>query len=77
MRLKKTNNENSLWLFLKRAWDPHKKQIIFKNKIEIDVPKKKFLGGAHDFCFTNMKIVLQKCIPKKLIWILIKFTICG
>jgi hypothetical protein len=43
-----------------------KKQIIFKNKIETDVSNKKFFGGAHEFYFTNMKTVLQKCVPNKL-----------
>ena len=42
-----------------------KKQIVFKNKIETDVPNKKKFGRTHEFCFTNMKIVLQKCIPNK------------
>jgi hypothetical protein len=35
-----------------------KKQIIFKNKIETNVSNKIFFGGTHEFCFTNMKIVL-------------------
>jgi hypothetical protein len=43
----------------------HKKKIyiyiyiyIFKNKIETNVPNKFFFYGGHEFCFTNMKIVL-------------------
>ena len=43
-----------------------KKQIVFKNKIEIDVPNINFFGGACEFCFINMKTVLQKCVPNKL-----------
>ena len=34
---------------------------IFKNKIETNVPNINVFGGVHKFCFTNMKIVLQKC----------------
>ena len=44
-----------------------KKQIIFKNKIKTDVPNTNFFGGAHELCFTNMKIVLQKCVPNNLL----------
>ena len=36
----------------------HEKKIIFKNKIETDVPNKKKIGGVHKFCFTNIKTVL-------------------
>ena len=35
-----------------------KKQINFKNKIETNVPNRNFFGGAHQFCFTNMKTIL-------------------
>ena len=44
-----------------------KKKIVFKNKTETGVANKIFFGGAHEFCFTNMKTVLQKYIPNKLI----------
>ena len=43
------------------------KKIVFKSKTETSVPNKKNFGGAHKFCFTNMKIVLQKCVPNKLL----------
>ena len=49
---------------LKKGMGPTKK-IAFKNKIETDVPNKKKFGGAHEFCFTNMKTVLQKYVPNK------------
>ena len=49
---------------LKKGMGPTKK-IVFKNKIETDVPNKKKFGGAHEFCFTNMKTVLQKYAPNK------------
>ena len=54
---------------LKKGMRPtkKKKQIIFKNKIETNVPNKKNLGRTHKFCFTNMKTDLQKCVPNKLI----------
>ncbi len=44
---------------LKKGMDPLKiiKQIIFKNKIETDVPNKFFFRGTHEFCFTNMKTI--------------------
>ena len=48
-----------------RTHEKKKKKIIFKNKIETDVPNRKFFNRAHEFCFTNMKIVLQKSIPNK------------
>ncbi len=35
-----------------------KKQIVFKNKIETDVPNINFFGEACEFCFTNREIVL-------------------
>ena len=35
-----------------------KKQIVFKNKIETDVPNIKFFGKARKFCFTNRETVL-------------------
>jgi hypothetical protein len=44
-----------------------KKQIVFKNKTETSVPNKIFLGGTRKFCFINMKIILQKCVPNKLL----------
>ena len=44
-----------------------KKIFVFKNKIETGVPNKTFFGGACEFCFTNIKTVLQKYIPNKLI----------
>ena len=47
------------------AWDPQKKKKNFKNKIETDVPNRKFFNGAHEFCFIYMKTVLQKCILNK------------
>ena len=50
---------------LKKGMGPMKKKIIFKIKIETDVPNKNFFGGAHEFCFTNRKTVLQKCVPNK------------
>ena len=43
-----------------------KKQIVFKNKTETGVPNINFFGGACEFCFINMKTVLQKCVPNKL-----------
>ena len=42
-----------------------KKKIIFKNKIETDVSNTNFFDGVHEFCFTNIKIILQKCLPYK------------
>ena len=33
-----------------------------------------FFGGAHEFCFTNMKTVLQKCVPNKLMTPLFSLT---
>jgi hypothetical protein len=50
---------------LKKGMGPTKKKIVFKNKIETDVPNKKNFGGTHKFCFTNIKTVLQKCVPNK------------
>jgi hypothetical protein len=52
---------------LKKGMGPtkKKKQIVFKNKIETNVPNKKKFGEAHEFCFTNIKTVLQKCVPNK------------
>ena len=35
-----------------------KKQIVFKNKIEIDVPNINFFSGVYEFCFTDMKTIL-------------------
>ena len=49
---------------LKKGMGPtkkKKKQIVFKNKIETDVSNKNNFGETHEFCFTNMKTVLQKC----------------
>ena len=43
----------------------HEKKIVFKNKIEIDVPNINFFGRAHKFCFTNIKLILQKFISNK------------
>jgi hypothetical protein len=57
-----------------RGTHKKKKKIVFKNKIEIGVPNINFFGGAHEFCFTNMKIVLQKCVPNKLITPLFSLT---
>ena len=42
-----------------------KKQIVFKNKMKPMYQTKKKIGGAHEFCFTNMKTVLQKYVPNK------------
>ena len=50
----------------------HEKKIA-KNKIETDAPNNKFFGGTHEFCFTNMKTVLQKCIPNKPLLMIINF----
>jgi hypothetical protein len=50
---------------LKKGMGPTKKKKKFKNKIEINVPNINFFGGDHEFCFTNMKTVLQKCVPNK------------
>ena len=50
---------------LKKGMGPTEKKIIFKNKIEIDVPNINFFGKAQEFCFTNIKIILQKCISNK------------
>ena len=45
-------------------WDPQKKkQIVFKNKTETGVLNRKVFGRTREFCFTNMKRVLQKCVP--------------
>ena len=57
---------------LKKGIEPTKKkknkQIVFKNKIETSVPNKhKFFWWDPKFYFTSMKIVLQKCIPNKLL----------
>ncbi len=41
------------------------KKKNFKNKIETDVPNINFFNGAHEFCFINMKTVLQKCVSNK------------
>ena len=35
-----------------------KKQIVFKNKIETDVPNINFFGEACEFYFTNRETVL-------------------
>jgi hypothetical protein len=36
-----------------------KKQIVFKNKIETDVPNINFFGEACKFCFTNKETVCE------------------
>ena len=43
-----------------------KKKIIFKNKTETGVSKKIFFDRTYEFCFTNIKTILQKYIPNKL-----------
>jgi predicted RNase H-like HicB family nuclease len=50
---------------LKKGMGFTKKKKILKNKIETDVPNKNFFGETHEFCFTNIKTVLQKCVPNK------------
>ena len=52
-------------IVLKKGMGPTKKKIVFKNKIETDVLNKKKFGGTHEFCFTNIKTILQKCVPNK------------
>ena len=47
---------------LKKGMGPIKKKKVFKIKIETDVPNN-FFCGVHEFCFTNMKTILQKCVP--------------
>ena len=59
----------------KKDMGPTKKKIIFKNKIEIDVPNKKKFGGTHEFCFTNMKTVLQVCTKQARCFFLNKFLL--
>jgi hypothetical protein len=52
--------------YFEKGHETHKnKQIIFKNKIETDVPNKIFFSGTHEFCFTNVKSVLQKYVSNK------------
>ena len=50
---------------LKKGMRPTKKKNCFQEQNETDVPNKKIFGGADEFCFTNMKIILQKCVPNK------------
>ena len=50
---------------LKKSMGPTKKKIIFKNKIKTDIPNKKIFGKIHEFCFTNMKTILQKYVSNK------------
>ena len=51
---------------LKKGMGSTKKKK-FKNKIETGVPNKKKIGRTYKFCFTNMKTILQKCVPNMLL----------
>ena len=41
--------------------------IVFKNKTKINIQNEKKIDGARKFYFTNIKTVLQKYVPNKLI----------
>jgi hypothetical protein len=49
---------------LRKGIGSTKKKKI-KNKIETDIPSRKFFGGAHEFSFINIKTILQKYITNK------------
>jgi hypothetical protein len=51
--------------YFEKGHGTHKKKIVLKNKIEIDVPNKKIFSGIHKFCSTNIKTILQKCVSNK------------
>ena len=44
-----------------------KKKFVFKNKTKTNVANINFFCGTCEFCFTNMKTILQKCVPNKIL----------
>ena len=53
---------------LEKGHETHekKKKNSFQEENWNRCTEQKKIGGAHKFCFTNMKTVLQKCVPNKL-----------
>ena len=60
MRLKKIIIMKTTYGCFEKEHGTHekKKKIVFKNKIETDVPNRNFFCGTSEFCFTNIETVL-------------------
>jgi hypothetical protein len=46
--------------YFEKRHGTHKKKMFLRTKLKPIYQTKNFFGGAHKFCFTNMKRVLQR-----------------
>ena len=51
--------------YFEKGHGTHKKKIFSRTKLKPMYQTEIFFGEAHEFYFTNMKTVLQKCVPNK------------